>query len=51
MSWELLLGRSLALCAHPAAAWRILSRRGRAFVLGAYFTASYLTVLMTLLVL
>ena len=46
-----MLGRSLALCAHPSAAWRVLSRRGRALVLGAYFTASYLTVLVTLLVL
>ncbi len=51
MSWELFLGRTLAVCAHPAAAWRVLSRRGRAFVLGAYFTASYLAVLVTLLVL
>jgi hypothetical protein len=50
MSWELRLGRSLALCAHPAAAWR-RSRRGRALVLGAYFGAAYVTVLMTLLVL
>lgn len=50
MNWERLLGRSLAFCAHPAAAWRVLSRPGRALVLGAYFTAGYLAVLVSLLV-
>jgi hypothetical protein len=50
MEWELLLGRSLAFCAHPAAAWRVLSRPGRMAVLGAYFTAGYLSVLAVLLV-
>lgn len=48
MSWEVLLGRSLALCAHPAAAWR--ARRGRAMIVGAYFAAGYVGVLLALLV-
>jgi hypothetical protein len=50
MAWELLLGRSLALCAHPTVAWRIVSRPGRALILGAYFAAGYLSVLLALLV-
>jgi hypothetical protein len=50
MNWELLLGRSLACCAHPAAAWRILSRPRRALVVGAYFAAGYVAVLVSLLV-
>lgn len=48
MVWEVVLGRALAMCAHPAAAWRV--RRGRAVVLGAYFTAGYVSVLLMLLV-
>lgn len=51
MSWEILLGRSLALCAHPAIAWRVVSRRGRALIVSAYFGAGYAAVLATLLVL
>jgi hypothetical protein len=51
MAWEILLGRSLALCAHPAIAWRVVSRRGRAVILGAYFGVGYAAVLATLLVL
>jgi hypothetical protein len=48
MSWEVLLGRALALCAHPAAAWR--ARRGRAVIVGAYFTAGYIGMLLALLI-
>jgi hypothetical protein len=51
MSWEILLGRSLALCAHPAIAWRLVSRRGRALIVSAYFGAGYAAVLATLLAL
>jgi hypothetical protein len=51
MNWELLLGRSLAFCAHPAIAWRISSRPGRAALIGAYFAASYVTVLVALMAL
>jgi hypothetical protein len=50
MNWDLLLGRSLAFCTHPAAAWRVLSRPGRALVVGAYFAAGYVAVLISLLI-
>jgi hypothetical protein len=40
-----LFGRSLALCAHPYAAWRTCSIRGRLVVLFAYVAASYAVVL------
>jgi hypothetical protein len=49
MAIEILLGRGLALCFNPTAAWRVLSRRGRAFVVGAYAGAGFLATL-TLLV-
>jgi hypothetical protein len=38
---EILIGRSLALCAHPIAAWRVGSIRARSIVVGSYFVASY----------
>jgi len=43
-----LIGRSLAWCAHPYAAWRAHSTRGRLVVLFAYVAASYAVVLGTL---
>ena len=49
MSLELLIGRGLALCVHPMAAWRVLSTPGRAFVISAYAVGAYVTVLGTLL--
>jgi len=49
MSLELLIGRGLALCVHPMAAWRVLSTPGRAFVVSAYAVGAYVTVLGTLL--
>jgi hypothetical protein len=45
-----LLGRSLAMCAHPVAAWRRGSVRARLVVVAAYFIASYAAVLMGLFV-
>jgi hypothetical protein len=42
---EILLGRSLAACAHPLAAWRSRIRSFRVLVLAGYFTAGYVTVL------
>jgi len=42
---EVLLGRSLALCVHPYAAWRSQSAMTRLFVFTAYLTASYVLVL------
>jgi len=46
-----LIGRSLALCAHPYAAWRTYSTRGRLAVLCAYVAASYAVMLGALFVL
>jgi hypothetical protein len=40
-----MIGRALAMCAHPFAAWRKHSPRGRAFVFVAYVAASYAVVL------
>ena len=50
MSFELIIGRGLALCVHPLAAWRVLSTPGRAFVISAYAVGAYVTVLATLLI-
>jgi hypothetical protein len=49
MSVDLLIGRGLAFCVHPTAAWRVTSVRGRAFVVAAYAGAGYLGVLGVLL--
>jgi hypothetical protein len=46
---EVLVGRTLALCAHPYAAWRSRSIKGRALVLFTYMAASYVIVLGALL--
>ena len=51
MSIEVVLGRSLACCVHPAAAWRRLRPGGRALLVAAYFGASYAGALIALLVL
>jgi len=39
------IGKALAMCAHPHAAWRAHSTNGRLFVLAAYALGSYLVVL------
>jgi hypothetical protein len=44
---EIVLGRSLAACAHPQAAWR-LGRKGRIPVVIGYFLAAYLLSFVTL---
>jgi hypothetical protein len=44
---EVLLGRSLAACLHPEAAWR-LGVKGRLPILLGYFLAGYLLILVTL---
>jgi hypothetical protein len=51
MSLEIAIGRGLALCLHPTAAWRIVSTRGRVLLVAAYVGAGYLAVLGSLLVL
>ena len=38
---EVVIGRSVALCVHPYAAWRSQSNAARLFVFSAYMTASY----------
>jgi hypothetical protein len=42
---ERLVGRSLAACAHPYAAWRHGSVPVRLWLVTAYFAGSYLTVI------
>jgi len=42
---EVLLGRSLAACAHPMAAWQAKARSFRVLLVGGYFLAGYLAVL------
>jgi hypothetical protein len=49
MGIELLIGRGLAFCVYPRAAWRVLSTPGRAFVVAAYAGAGYVAVLGVLL--
>jgi hypothetical protein len=48
---ELMLGRTMAACAHPLAAWRLLPPSWRAVMVTTYAAASYLVVLTTLLIL
>jgi hypothetical protein len=48
---EILIGRSLAMCAHPYAAWQSHSMKKRMLVLFAYGAASYAIMLGTLLAL
>ena len=42
---EIFIGRSLAICAHPIAAWRTAARSMRVILLAGYFTAGYVAVL------
>jgi hypothetical protein len=39
---DVVIGRTLACCAHPAAAWRRLSASGKALIVTAYFIVGYL---------
>jgi hypothetical protein len=48
---EIALGRSMAVCAHPVAAWRVLSGRGRFLLASFYGAVSYVSVLAALLIL
>ena len=41
---EVFIGRSLAICAHPIAAWRTTVRSFRVVLVAGYFAAAYLTV-------
>ena len=51
MTLDVVLGRSLAFCVHPSAAWVRLTARGRTLLVSAYFGAGYALVLALLLVL
>jgi hypothetical protein len=45
---EVLIGKTLAMFAHPYAAWRSGTRSTRTVVVAAYFAASYAVVLVAL---
>ena len=47
---EILVGRSLAMCVHPYAAWRAHATGGRLLVLFTYAAASYAVTLTVLLI-
>jgi hypothetical protein len=49
VSLDVLLGRGLAFCVHPCAAWGRLTAGGRALLVFAYFGAGYGAVLALLL--
>ena len=40
---EVVVGRFVAACVHPLAAWRVLPRSGRAVIWSAYFAAAFVT--------
>jgi len=43
------LGRFLAYCAHPLAAWRRVAATDRALIVAAYFVVGYLLTLSALI--
>jgi len=45
---EVLIGRSLAACVHPIAAWQSKVRSFRLLVVASYFTVGYVTVLVAI---
>jgi hypothetical protein len=49
MNADVVIGRTLACCLHPAAAWRRVSRSGKALIVGTYFVVGYLGALVVLL--
>lgn len=51
MSAEILIGRWLAFCAHPCAAWPRLTTRGRTLLVAAYVGLGYAGALAALIVL
>jgi hypothetical protein len=48
---EILIGRSLAVCVHPVAAWRSGSMALRLQFFAGYFVASYVIIFLGLLLL
>jgi hypothetical protein len=49
MTFEIVIGRGLACCLYPRAAWRVLTRPGRAFVVAAYASFGFMTTLAILI--
>jgi hypothetical protein len=49
MSFEQMLGRGVALCLNPRAAWRVLPKSKRALVVVAYACVSYVACLTALM--
>lgn len=49
MPIEIVLGRWLAFCLHPTAAWRLLPTGGRCLLAASYAAGSFLTSLTVLL--
>jgi hypothetical protein len=47
--WEILIGRSMAACVHPVAAWRSGSKSARLQFFLGYFVAGYIVVFLSLL--
>jgi len=43
------VGRTMAACVHPYAAWRVLSRPARVVLISAYAALTYVAVLSVLL--
>lgn len=48
MTLELIIGRGLACCLYPRAAWRVLTTSGRALVVTAYAAAGFVATLTVL---
>jgi hypothetical protein len=48
---EIMIGKSLAICLHPMAAWLTRSQRKRLVLVGGYVGAGYVVVLIALLLL
>jgi hypothetical protein len=46
---EVFIGRSLAICAHPVAAWRTTVRSFRVVLVAGYFAVAYVAVFAALL--
>jgi hypothetical protein len=49
MTADIVIGRALACCVHPAAAWRRLSMSGRILIITTYFAGGFFGVLALLL--
>jgi hypothetical protein len=45
---EVLLGRSMAACVHPVAAWHSKARFFRVLLVASYFVAGYLSCLVAI---